>query len=165
MQEDWITQSWDTAIKAKTHHDASVCITFRYSQGVHYMQDVLLLRAEYPDLKRAIIDNAKRFMPCAILIEDKASGQSLLQDLRRESTLPLIAIMPKGDKIMRAARVSPMIEAGVVALPEQAPWLRVFEAELAAFPHGVHDDQVDALVQYLGWVRDRQAHSPQMRRL
>lgn len=165
MEEGWVTQSWDTAIKAQSHHDASVCMTFHYAKGMHHLIDVMLLRAEYPELKRAIVKNAERYLPHAILIEDKASGQSLLQDLRREASLPLIAIMPKGDKIMRVARITPMLEAGLVALPNRAHWLAALEAELVAFPNAAHDDQVDALAQYLGWIRDRQGRAPQMRKL
>lgn len=114
-----------------------------------------MVRLEYPFLKRLMISHAARFTPEAILIEDKASGQSMLQDLRSETTLPLIAVMPKGDKMTRLARVSAMIEAGLVALPYRASWLSDFEHELMAFPHGAHDDQVDAFSQYLGWVHEK----------
>jgi predicted phage terminase large subunit-like protein len=45
------------------------------------------------------------------------------------------------------------MEAGKMALPAHAPWLMGFEAEFFAFPDGAHDDQVDAVSQYLNWVR------------
>ncbi len=146
-------QSWDTAIKSGAHHDASVCLTFMEYLGKSYLADVRVLRVEYPDLKRALYRMAEQWRPDAILIEDKASGQQLLQDARRETALPLIACIPKGDKLTRFAAISAMIEAGKVALPQQAPWLADFEAELFAFPGGDHDDQVDALTQYLDWLR------------
>jgi predicted phage terminase large subunit-like protein len=151
-----ITQSWDTAIKSGAKHDASACATLRYEDGLHYIIDMQSIRLDYPALKRFIVSHARRHNPEAILIEDKASGQSLLQDLRVEyPELPCIAIMPKGDKCMRLARVSPMIEAGKVALPYAAPWLSHFENEMAGFPHAKHDDQVDALSQYLLWFQQR----------
>lgn len=165
LTEGQITQSWDTAIKSGKQNDASVGLTFRFAEGVHQLIDAQVMRAEYPELKRAVLSLAARYQPEAILIEDKASGQSLLQDLRREGRLPLIALQPKGDKLMRVARVTPMLEAGLVALPFFAPWLAAFEAELAAFPNGAHDDQVDALSQYLGWVRDNGSQRPAIRRL
>ncbi len=146
-------QSWDTAIKSGNHHDASVCLTFAEAEGRSYLLDARVLRHEYPDLKRMLYALAGQWQPQAILIEDRASGQQLLQDARRETALPLIAIHPRHDKVTRFAAVSAMIEAGRVALPEQAPWLADFEAEVLAFPGGAHDDQVDALTQYLDWLR------------
>jgi predicted phage terminase large subunit-like protein len=106
-----------------------------------------------------VISHAARFSPEAILMEDKASGQSMLQDLRSETALPLIAVMPKGDKMTRLARVSAMIEAGSVALPYHARWLAGFEQEIMAFPNAAHDDQVDAFSQYLGWVHEKNRRS------
>ncbi len=53
----------------------------------------------------------------------------------------------------RFAAISAMIEAGRLFLPEDAPWLAEFEEELMKFLHGAHDDQVDALTQYLDWLR------------
>lgn len=160
-----VTQSWDTAIKAARHNDASVCLTFRFAAGVHQLVDAQVLRVEYPELKRAVLAHAKRYDPRAILIEDKASGQSIIQDMRRAGGLPVIAVQPRGDKLVRVARVTPMLEAGLVALPHYAPWLAAFEAEITAFPHGAHDDQVDALAQYLGWVRESAFATPALRRL
>lgn len=151
-----ITQSWDTAMKSGAANDASACATFCVREGVHHLVDMLVVRLEYPALKRRMISHAAAFHPEAILLEDKASGQSLLQDLRVETDLPLIAVMPKGDKLARLIRVTPMLEAGKVALPGHAPWLADFEAELSQFPNAPHDDQVDAVSQYLNWIRDRE---------
>jgi predicted phage terminase large subunit-like protein len=148
-------QSWDTGVKAGEKHDPSACATFIVMEGVHHLIDMLLVRLEYPELKRVMVNHAARFQPEAILIEDKASGQSLLQDLRRETELPVIGCMPDTDKVTRLMRVTPMMEAGKVALPAKAPWLAAFEAELFSFPDGPHDDQVDAVSQYLNWVRGR----------
>lgn len=161
-----IIQSWDTAIKAGAGHDASACATMgQLPDGMHRLLDMAVLRLEYPELKRMLIELAERFRPEAILIEDKASGQSLLQDIRRETQLPVIAVQPQGDKLTRFARVTPMIEAGKVALPYYAPWLSAFEQEVLAFPNGTHDDQVDALSQYLNWVRQREWDALRLRRI
>lgn len=160
-----IIQSWDTAIKAHRKNDASACLTFGEHEGNHYLIDVLTLRAEYPELKRTLIQQAKRWDANTILIEDRASGQSLLQDLFRETRLPLIPRNVKVDKITRLAQISPNIEAGRLHLPKRAPWLAEFEAELFAFPHAPHDDQVDALTQYFNWQRERYRDPFRIRRL
>ncbi len=148
-----IVQSWDTAIKSGQEHDASVCLTFVEFEGRSYLSDARVMRVEYPDLKRIFYSHSEEHKPNAILLEDKASGQQLLQDARRETHLPVLALHPKGDKITRFAAVCAMIEAGKLVLPQQSPWLADFEAELFAFPAGAHDDQVDALGQYLDWKR------------
>lgn len=161
-----IVQSWDTAIKAGAGHDASACATFEQMEdGSHRLLDMVLKRLEYPELKREVMRLAERDTPHAILIEDKASGQSLIQDLKRETDLPVIAMMPQGDKVTRFARITPMIEAGLVSLPYYASWLSEFEQELMGFPHGSHDDQVDAFSQYLNWVRQRRWEDLRVRRI
>jgi predicted phage terminase large subunit-like protein len=126
---------------------------------------VRCLRREYPDLKRVFYALAEQWQPQAILVEDRASGQQLLQDVRRESALPVIAIQPRGDKVTRFAAITAMLEAGRLALPQQAPWLADFEAELFAFPASAHDDQVDALTQYLDWLRGRVWERLRVRRI
>lgn len=148
-----IVQSWDTAIKSGKGNDASVCITFGELDGKSHMLDVAVMRVEYPELKKIFIGLAEQWQADAILVEDKASGQQLLQDMKRETRLPLIAIVPKADKVTRFAAVSAMCEAGRVLLPVRAQWLAAFEEELFSFPEGRNDDQVDAFSQYLDWLR------------
>ncbi len=150
-------QSWDTGVKAGDAHDPSACATFMECDGVHLLVDMLVVRKEYPELKRLMIAHAERFEPQAILIEDKASGQSLLQDLRRETNLPVIACLPDADKVTRLQRVTPLLEAGRLAVPTHASWMPDFERELLEFPDSAHDDQVDALSQYLNWLRSKKS--------
>lgn len=160
-----IVQSWDTAHKAARHNDASACATFVETEQGYYLADMKAVRMEYPELKRTVREMAEQWQPDVILVEDKASGQSLLQDLGREVALPLIAIRPVGDKVTRLAAVSALIESGKVFMPKFAPWLAEFESELLAFPGGAHDDQVDAFSQYLNWKRGRDSHGPTLRRI
>ena len=161
-----IVQSWDTAYKKGEHNDPSCCLTFGEREGGHDLLHALVGRMEYPDLKATMMRHAAEWAADAVLIEDKASGQSLLQDLRRETQLPVLPITPNGDKLTRAAAVSAVIEAGRVRLPLTAAWLPDFESELMLFPNTTHDDQVDALSQYLDWVRAKTAAAqPRLRRL
>ncbi len=160
-----VVQSWDTAIKSGQQHDASVCLTFVEADGRSYLRDVRVMRLEYPDLKRVFYAHTELYKPNMILLEDKASGQQLLQDIRRETHLPISAIRPKNDKITRFAAVSSMIEAGKLVLPQQAAWLADFEEELFSFPNGAHDDQVDALTQYLDWKRSKSWEKLSIRRV
>ncbi len=98
-------------------------------------------------------------------MEDKASGQSLIQDIQRETTLPIIAQMPKDDKLTRLASVSPMIEAGKLFLPKNTAWAQLLLAELVGFPNSSNDDMVDALSQFLNWIKKRGNYLPGIRRI
>ncbi|MFZ4542132.1 MAG: hypothetical protein ACOYNL_10125 [Rickettsiales bacterium] len=80
-------------------NDPSACATFVVRDRVHHLIDILVVRLEYPELKRVMMNHAAWFNPAAVLIEDKASGQSLLQDLRRETALPVIGCMPDADNV------------------------------------------------------------------
>lgn len=160
-----IVQSWDTAIKAGQANDPSVCITAQVTESECYILEVLRERLEYTQLRTAVLQRAQKWQPQAILMEDKASGQSLLQDLRVDSNLPLIPILPKQDKLTRFAAVTPLIEAGRLVLPVSAPWLADFEQELLTFPAVAHDDQVDALSQLLSWWRQRRQPGHSIRRV
>ncbi len=152
-----IVQSWDTAIKTGAANDSSVCLTAVLHEQCLYVIDVQLMKLEYPDLKRAVVAQAEKHTPDIILLEDKASGQQLIQDLRKHSSLPIVPCSPKSDKRTRVHAVSALIEAGRLFLITRAPWLAAFEAELFQFPACVHDDQVDALTQALQWLRSRPA--------
>ncbi len=148
-----VIQSWDTAAKAGELNDYSVCTTWLMKGDDYYLLDVLRQRLEYPHLKKRVIEMARRYGAHSVLIEDKGSGTQLMQDLRFEKTgVRPIAITPDADKVTRMSNQSAHIEAGQVMLPETAPWLDEFKAEVMAFPNGRFDDQVDSLSQFLGWA-------------
>lgn len=139
----------DTAFKAKSTSDYSVMITMGLDQsGDIYIVDVHRDRYEFPDLKRKMImlNNQWRGRGLrGIYIEDKASGQSLLQELKRESGVSVIPYKISTDKVSRLSAVLPLVEGGRVLLPDNAPWLDDFHQECQAFPSGTYDDQIDAL--------------------
>ena len=110
-------------------------------------------RVEYPELKRQAVALDAKWNPELVLIEDKASGQSLIQELRRDTKMPLRAIKVDRDKKSRAHAVTGLIQAGRVYLPERAPWAADFLDEVCAFDQGSHDDQVDSMTQALNYLR------------
>lgn len=149
-----VVHSWDTAQKPGDLNDPSVCTIWHHGRGApgYYLRDVYRRRVDYPTLKRQVISMAERDRPAAILIEDKSSGQSLIQDLRAYTKLPVIAIEPNGNKVFRASEVSAMVESGLMRLPARAPWLADFEGEFFGFPLSTTFDQVDSVSQFLKWV-------------
>lgn len=147
-----VTLSLDTAFKTTIRSDWSVGIVARWYQGRNYILDVYRERVEFGDLLAAVRRLTVIHRVDRLLIEDAASGQNLIQQLR-----PLcgpggpfpVGITPTGDKIMRFEAQANRIKAGQVVLPRSAPWLADFVAEVTRFPGGRHDDQADALAQLL----------------
>lgn len=119
-----------------------------------YLIHVFRKRLDYPSLKREVRNQASLYRPQVILIEDKASGTPLIQELRREGCGNTKACKPEGDKVMRMNTQSAFIERGQVLLPRQAPWLADYRLELGSFPRGRHDDQVDSTSQALAWIQN-----------
>ncbi len=150
---EMVFQSWDTANKPSELSDYSVCTTWGVKQKNLYLLHVLRKRMDYPDLKRAVREQAQAFNPQTILIEDKASGTQLIQELIHEGVHCIQRYEPKIDKIMRLHAVSSTMENGFVYLPEKSEWLPEYLHELTTFPKGKHDDQVDSTSQALDWIR------------
>jgi predicted phage terminase large subunit-like protein len=144
-----ILHSWDTAFKANTENDYSVNTVWGVAANGFYLIDCWRKKVEFPELKRAVQALYTRDHPSAVCVEDKASGQSLIQELKRETVIPLLAVKVDTDKVLRANAVTPLIEAGKVFLPESASWLHDFIEELSEFPNSEHDDQVDSTTQAL----------------
>lgn len=147
-----IIQSWDTAFKTGAENDYSVVTTWGSAETGHYLLSLWRGRVEFPELKRQVACQAEQWKPHAILIEDKASGQSLLQELRLATRFPFPPVKVDGDKRARAEAVTPLFEAGRIFVPESAPWLDTYLDELAVFPAGTHDDAVDSTTQALNYL-------------
>jgi len=89
-----------------------------------------------------------------VLVEDSASGPSLIQELRAGTRPPIKPIRPDRGKLERVAAVTPILESRRLLLPEAAWWREDFIAELTSFPAGAHDDWCDALALVLNHLRE-----------
>jgi predicted phage terminase large subunit-like protein len=107
----------------------------------------------YPELKRAVLDEYAGRRPDVVLIEDKASGTQLIQELVAAGLQAVTRYKPQSDKVMRMHAQTAAIENGFVHLPQAAPWLAEYLHELSLFPLGRHDDQVDSTAQFLDWCK------------
>ncbi|SDB74991.1 phage terminase large subunit [Belnapia rosea] len=152
---DLVFQSWDTANKPTELSDYSVCTTWGAKGSDLYLLHVLRKQLDYPNLKRDVREQAALHNAAAVVIEDKASGTQLIQDLISEGMHAVKGYKPAGDKVMRLHAQTAMIENGFVHLPREAPWLDSYIHELLIFPNGRHDDQVDSTAQALDWFKQR----------
>src|SRR5262249_18410461 len=111
--------SWDTAMKGTEIADYSVGTVWHVQGDNCYLLDVIRNRFDFPDLKRAVIKQKEQWPSAHILIEDKGSGTSLIQELRHQQ-IAVIAINCKDDKVTRLFSTQPRFESGSVHFPEQA---------------------------------------------
>ena len=151
--EEGTIQSYDTAFLKKETADYSAITTW----GVFYpnedsgpnlmLLDALKERLEFPELRRAALEQYKYWNPDTVIIEGKASGMPLTYELRKLG-IPVINYTPsKGnDKHARVNSVAPLFEAGQVWAPDHKFAEEVIE-ECAAFPYGDNDDLVDSTTQ------------------
>lgn len=75
---DQIVQSWDTASKPGNLNDYSVCTTWGISDKRFHLLNVYRKRVGYPELKQAVVEQARLYQPETILIEEKSSGIALI---------------------------------------------------------------------------------------
>ena len=151
---EMIFQSWDTANKPTELSDYSVCTTWGVKEKHIYLLNVCRKRLGYPDLKRAVREQAEAFSPATILIEDKASGTQLIQELVNEGEHAVKKYEPTMDKTMRMHSVTSTIENGFVHVPDKAAWLGEYLHEMASFPRSKYDDQADSTSQALEWFKN-----------
>jgi predicted phage terminase large subunit-like protein len=135
--------------------DYSVCTTWGLKDKHFYLLNVFRKKLAYPDLKRAVREQAQLFKAIVILIEDKASGTQLIQELIEEGLHAVTRFKPEGDKVMRLHAQTAAIENGFVFVPNDAHWLADYLHELTTFPNGKYDDQVDSTSQALAWSKHR----------
>lgn len=148
--------SLDTAFKTGTENDYSVVTVWGETRTGFYLVDLVRGKWEFFTLKTMAQQLAAKWSPSAVIIEDKASGQSLIQELKRDTRLPVLPVKADTDKIARVYAVTPMCEAGRVFVPEKAPWFDALMDELMMFPTGPHDDQTDSVSQALNFFRAHQ---------
>lgn len=96
----------------------------------------------------------------AVLVEDKANGSAVISTLSGQLH-GVTPIQPEGGKVARAFAMQPEHEAGNIWLPDASvdPDIETFLDEASRFPAGAHDDEVDAMTQYVNWARKRSASS------
>mgnify|MGYP003624517395 FL=1 len=153
---EYVLQSWDTAFSTKEKSSYSARTTwgvFRMNGQINAMVlEMWYDRVSYPDLRKLAQEAYYDWEPDAVLIEKKASGQSLLQDLRMAG-IPVLEYSPDRDKQARAHASSALLEDGRIYFPFGKKWAKDLIDICAAFPAGDNDDIVDTCTQ--AWLRLR----------
>jgi predicted phage terminase large subunit-like protein len=149
-----VIQSYDTAFSKKETADYSAITTWGIFMPDERTPNIILLdmkkgRWDFPEMKEIAYDSYKYWEPESVVIEAKATGMPLTQELRMRG-IPVINFTPsKGnDKLSRVNAVAPLFQSGVVWAPDEV-WAEEVIEECAAFPYGEHDDLVDSMTQAL----------------
>jgi predicted phage terminase large subunit-like protein len=157
-----IIQSYDTAFSKKETADYSAITTWGVFEPTPDENCLILLDAEkgrwdFPELKAVAMEAYKYWEPESIIVEAKASGQSLIQELRRAG-IPVLDYTPTrgNDKHSRVNAVAPIFESGNVYYPHGERFAEEVIEECAAFPYGQFDDYVDSTTQAM--LRYRQGN-------
>ena len=145
----FVCQSWDTAFKEGEENDYSVCLTIGVLPTGFYAINRWKDKVDFPELQKMLVQLANIYNPNQLLIENKASGQSLIQSARKSTKLNIKAIEVDRDKTARLYAISPIIESGKFFLPEGEEWILDYIMNLVTFPTAKHDDDVDATTQVL----------------
>ena len=151
---EYVIQSYDTAYLKKETADYSAISTwgiFRPTEDSGpnlILLDVRKDRYEFPELRRAALEQFNYWTPEMVIIEAKATGLPLTDELRKMG-IPVINFTPsKGsDKHIRVNSVAPLFESGMIWAPSKQEFAQDMIEECAAFPHGDHDDLVDSMTQ------------------
>jgi predicted phage terminase large subunit-like protein len=153
---EYIIQSWDTAFETKNNSDYSACTTWGifYNEEENDSPQLILLdafkdRMAFPELKTVALKHYKEWEPDAFIVEKKAAGAPLIQELRAMG-IPVQEFSPSrgNDKTVRVNAVADLFSSGKVWAPDTR-WAREVIEEMAAFPVGEHDDYVDTTTQAL----------------
>jgi len=153
---EYVLQSWDTAFESKESSSFSARTTWGVFRHKGAMCAIVLEaywgKPSYPDLRKLAQEAYEEWEPDTVLIEKKASGQSLIQDLRMAG-VPVLAYSPDRDKIARAHASSALLEDGRIYYPSDKRWAKELIEIISAFPAHPNDDVVDCTTQ--AWLRLR----------
>jgi predicted phage terminase large subunit-like protein len=134
--------SFDTAFKTGSENDYSAGVVWLQTASKFIAIDLWVDRVTFPDLIKATTKLAGKYNPNCVVIEDKASGQSLIQSFQ-SSTLPVIPFVCSTDKISRCTAVTPLVQNKKVYL-YKSKWNKTLINQCVLFPNGEFDDIVDA---------------------
>lgn len=164
---DYIIAILDTAMTAKEENDYSALVVLGLWRDKYWMPKIMLMdawheRLNFHELVEKVIQSCKnsRYRIDKLLIEDKAAGHSVAQEMRRlllgkEYSIQLIT--PKGDKVARAYSVQHLFAEKMIYAPwkgEFKPWAQLVINELAVLPKGAHDDLADSIIHGIRYLRD-----------
>lgn len=157
---EYILASCDTAYTEKQENDFSACTVWGIWRDKGNLPRLMLIEAwneklEFNALVKKIIDTATRRRIDCLLIEAKASGIPVYQEINRlcaNEEFSIYAINPVGDKVTRVHLCQPLFENGVIFAPDRR-YADTVITQFELFPKGKNDDLVDSTTQAINYMR------------
>lgn len=160
---DFVIASLDGAYGKKQENDYSALTIWGSFTDLNKNRRWMLAFAwqaklEFHDLVERVAKDCKRYKVSRLLIEGKATGQSVEQEMRRayaRENFSVQLVNPTLDKIARAHSIVYLFTDKMIWAPDPdiIDWSALVINECASFPKGTHDDLVDSVTQTLGWLR------------
>jgi len=151
-----LTISIDSASKTNTVNDNTAITIWGSNKDntKHYLIGCLNKKVDFPDLIQLVKDTFELYASWGfgnplVLCEDRSSGIALIQHLKRQTKIPVIAINPCKSKELRMEEALPNIEAGRICIPNSATWLYDVELQMSQFPLGKYKDICDSISQFI----------------
>lgn len=164
----YVIVSMDTAFSTKESADYSAYSVWGgfskdfldfSGEGKIYQDCLILLAAgrgrwDFTELCKKAQELDSEYTPQYFIIEDKASGQSLIPELRKRN-LPIISYLPEKDKMFRLQACTPYFQAERIWVPKDKGWVEDLVQEVITFPKAPNDDLCDTTSQAILWMRDQ----------
>ena len=150
-----LTLTIDTALKQGEDASYTAALVIATEGRFHYVIDVLRGRFEFAELRDAILRLLTRYRIGKTLIEDSSAGPSLKSVLAEKGRSSELWPTRGRSKQERLGDHMHLFVDGRIWLAGDQPWSVELVNELLRFPNGRHDDQVDALSQYLAWINTK----------
>lgn len=157
---EYVVLSVDTAYTEKAENDYSACTVWGIWKDLENNPKVMLMEAwqerlTLHDLVKKIIKTARARRADCVLLEGKASGLSVYQEVTRlcqPEEFSVHAIDPIGDKVTRVHAIQPIFENGIIYAPDRQ-YVDMVISQFEQFPKGKHDDLVDSATQAVNYMR------------
>lgn len=154
---EFIAQSWDCSFKKNATSDYVAGGSWGVKGANKFLLDIEWDRMDFVETKKRL-EKQHDGLPkvSAVLVEDAANGVAVMNSLKQDNRIgSIIPVSPKdygGDKVARARASTPQLEGGNVYIPLHARWKDEYMNEHALFPNGTNDDAVDQQSQFLNWL-------------
>lgn len=143
----------DTAYTKDTRNDPSALMLVGRHENQMIIRKVWQVWMEFNDLLSFIKEKTTTYNIKLIRIEKISSGILIFQELKRQTTIPILPLTPGSkDKLTRVQSILPQLESGRCVLIKDK-WNTDFINECITFPYGRHDDRVDCLFYTMSLVR------------
>jgi len=158
-QVEYKIMTCDTAWEKGKENDYTVFQIWGKRLNMAYLIDQLKFKADVVDIEAKFVEFYKKHYPRICYIEKAASGIALIQNVKRNYSIPVMAIVRgKESKIQRARNIIGFVASGLISIPmkNSNEWIDEYLQNMKNFPNAKHDDEVDCTIDAIGMLLNNQ---------